>query len=60
MSCEQYQSLPMDERSPNDQLAIELAKVFFTHVLSRGTRLKPSHSSLINGVDALDATQLSS
>ncbi|KAF9652364.1 hypothetical protein BDM02DRAFT_3089237 [Thelephora ganbajun] len=26
MSCEQYQSLPMDERSPEDQLAIELAK----------------------------------
>ena len=29
MSCEEYQSLPVDERSPEDQLAIELAKVFY-------------------------------
>ena len=27
MSCEEYQTLPPDERSPEDQLAIELAKV---------------------------------
>ena len=36
MSCEQYQSLPTDERSPEDQLAIELAKVSYVPVLSRG------------------------
>ena len=28
MTCEKYQSLPPDERSPEDQLLIELAKVF--------------------------------
>jgi len=60
MSCEQYQSLPMDERSPEDQLAIELAKVSYIPVLSRGTKLKPSHSRPNNGADALDVMQLSS
>ena len=39
MSCEQFQSLPLDERSPEDRLAIELAEVSFIPVLSRGTRL---------------------
>ena len=33
MSCEDYQSLPADERSPEDQLAIELAKVPYFPVL---------------------------
>ena len=60
MSCEQYQSLPMDERSPEDQLAIELAKVSYFPVISRGTRLKPSHPRLNNGADVLDVTPLSS
>ena len=35
MNCEQYQSLPMDERSPEDQLAIELARVFEIPIFCR-------------------------
>ena len=33
MSCEKYQSLPLDERTPEDRLAIELAEVPYIHML---------------------------
>ena len=33
MSCEKYQSLPLDERTPEDRLAIELAEVRCTRAL---------------------------
>ena len=58
MDCEQYQSLPMDERSPEDQLAIELAKVLYPPILYRNEaeliHLRPN-----NGADVLDAMQSS-
>ena len=59
MSCEDYQSLPADERSPEDQLAIELAKVS-CFPIPRRNEPERSHSSPNNGVDALDATRSSS
>jgi len=59
MTCEEYQSLPLDERSPEDQLVIELAKVSSIHMLLRN-EAEPTHSSPKSGVDALGATQLSS
>jgi len=59
MTCENYQALPPGERSPEDQLLIELAKVFYIHVLSRN-EAEPTHSSPKSGVDALDVRQSSS
>jgi len=57
MTCEKYQSLPPDERSPEDQLLIELAKVSYIHMLSRN-EVKLTYSSPNNGADALGARQL--
>ena len=59
MTCEQYQSLPLDERSPEDRLAIELAKVLYLYVLWRDGA-EPGYSSLNIGAGAPGATQLSS
>ena len=33
MTCEKYQSLPSRERSPEDHLVIELAKVSYIHAI---------------------------
>jgi hypothetical protein len=60
MSCEQYQSLPVDERSPEDQLAIELAKVSYIPVFLRNETETFFHFRPNNGAGALDATRLSS
>ena len=57
MTCEKYQSLPPDERSPEDQLLIELAKVSYIHVLLRNDA-KLTYSSPKSGADALGARQL--
>ena len=35
MDCKQYQALPMDERSPEDRLALQLAEVLSIRVLFR-------------------------
>lgn len=59
MTCEKYQSLPLDERSPEDQLLIELAKVSYIHVLLRN-EAEPTYSSPKSGVDALGVKQSSS
>ena len=59
MTCEKYQSLPPDERSPEDQLLIELAKVSYIRVLLR-IETKLTHSSPKSGADVLGATQSSS
>ena len=60
MSCEQYQSLPVDERSPEDQLAIALAQVPYPCALLRGMKLKPLIHRQKNGEGVQDATRSSS
>ena len=60
MTCEQYQSLPADERSPEDRLAIELARVLYFHICFRGAELTPLCLRPNNGAGALDVTLLSS
>ena len=59
MSCERYQSLPLGERSPEDRLAIELAKVPHTPALWRN-EAKSIYSSPSDGADAPGAVQSSS
>jgi len=58
MSCEKYQSLPLDERSPEDRLIIELAKVSYLHALQKD-ETDPTRSSPKSGAGALGATQWS-
>ena len=56
MTCEKYQSLPPDEWCPEDQLLIELAKVFLCpHTLEDEAKL--THSSPKSGADALGVEQ---
>jgi len=42
MNCEKYQSLPLGERSTEDQLVIQLAEVSYTPTCPRRTRLNPA------------------
>ena len=57
MTCEEFQSLPLDERSPEDRLAIKLAKVSHLPALWRD-KAKPGYSSPSCGADAPGAAQL--
>lgn len=59
MSCEKYQSLPLDERTPEDRLAIELAEVPHIHMLLVN-EAESKNSSPNNGAGALGATRSSS
>jgi len=59
MSCEKYQSLPLDERTPEDRLAIELAEVPYTPMLWR-IEAESRNYSPNNGAGVLGATRLSS
>jgi len=59
MTCEKYQSLPLDERSPEDQALIELAKVSYIHVFPRN-EAELTHSRPKSGADALGVRQSSS
>ena len=56
MSCKTYRSLPLDERSPEDRLVIELAKVPCILVFQKN-EAEPIHSSLKSGADVRGAAR---